>query len=186
MSYQAVLRSSSEWSKPESLTRNFSNFNQQLFNMTSLEVSQEHHQKLYSTDSIHPQALDSQVKAVISKNKLSSSAVDSIVKLALDNVAVSTASLNYVYRSLIVQHHLLTVGYEFDHYSLSTTQKSLINSQANFAIPDRRYRQRCKIETQEARQIERTRRGQYNSKRWNCGRSRNLWKLLEETRGYLE
>jgi len=66
--------------------------------MTSLEVSREHLTKLYYTHATPVQALDSQVKAVINKNKLSSSAVDSIVKLALDNVAVSTMPLNYVFK----------------------------------------------------------------------------------------
>ncbi|GAA5961998.1 hypothetical protein JCM3765_007191 [Sporobolomyces pararoseus] len=71
------------------------------------------------------EALDSQVKSVISKNKLSSSAVDSIVQAALDNVSSDTALITLLYRhhKKATPTHKLTSLYLIDAIARAARSK---------------------------------------------------------------
>ncbi|GAA5994250.1 hypothetical protein JCM5350_001822 [Sporobolomyces pararoseus] len=71
------------------------------------------------------EALDTQVKTVISKNKLSSSAVDSIVKAALENVSSDTSLITLLYRhhKKAAPTHKLTSLYLIDAIARAARSK---------------------------------------------------------------
>ncbi|GAA6017093.1 hypothetical protein JCM11491_003254 [Sporobolomyces phaffii] len=83
------------------------------------------------------EALDSEIKSVIGRNKLSSSAVESIVALALDNVASDTALITLLYRhhKKSSPAHKLTSLYLIDAIARAAKSKSKRDGKAASTTP---------------------------------------------------